>query len=687
MKNKTEINRSLLRLFNGVIATNDTVKCGHESHFMHNLNITAKFGYIVDNKVDLSDELFEALNFEFNINHSNINSTLHDNWKSIQDTPDEILLFKQILHYFNTNLLISDNLEFGETICKSTHYQGDYSFKLIRGLYDNEVVDNILKLTKSGIALGETTLKDIMTLVKNYDFDKKLFKTIKNKELKSLLNDYYNVVPTQPTEYLRYVISKLTNESLLIKNTDLIEKIKESNGKLLDMLLLDAPDNLAEIFYRFKPLFLAMKTISENKTFFNRLRKKAKKIHKPMPIDYLNNVTNFIKNNALYFNTFVTEVKKVNIFRKIRLAYSLKMRMSDVENYVYQIRNGKSWVKTKALKEVDTTDSITLGALLDNEFGKSWVKTKALKEVDTTDNIPLSSLLDDEFKKAEINDNNQKYIMEKCYEFLIENITKDISKQVKGKNILIPEYMHYALPATEKQFIGNFPNNSYIDVEHDMIVGIQWFNTTQRIDLDLSAIDSFGKYGWDSDKHNSDYSLMFSGDKTDAPYTINEDGQKVGGATEFFYLKKHGEITKLLDVNYYNHDVKHPVECKIILAQEKAENFGTDYMVDVNNIITTQDIIIKNKQNIIGVIEDNKMVFTNTSLGDSITSENDELNDITRLFFREKILNPINFNEILINAGATIITKIARDFEEDLIDLRPNALNKTSILNLMVNVD
>ena len=663
MKNKTEINRSLLRLFNGVIATNDTVKCGHDIHFMRNLNITAKFGYIVDNKVDLSDELFEALNFEFDINHDNINSTLHDNWKSIQDTPDEILLFKQILHYFNTNLLISDNLEFSETICKSTHFQGDYSFKLIRGLYDNEVVDNILKLAKSGIALSETVLNDIMTLVKNYNFDKKLFKTIKNKELKSLLNDYYNIVPTQPIEYLRYVISKLTNTSLLIKNTDLIEKIKESNGKLLDMLLLDAPDNLAEIFYRFKPLFLAMKTISENKTFFNRLRKNAKKMHKPMPIDYLNNVTNFINRDALYFNTFVTEVNKVNIFRKIRLAYSLKMRMSDVENYVYQVRNGKSWVKTKAHEEVDNVDNITLGALLEDTF-----------------NIILESPL----TKSEINDTNQKYMMEKCYNFLIESITKDISKQVKDKNILIPEYMHYALPATEKQFIGNFPNNSYIDVEHDMIVGIQWFNTTQRIDLDLSAIDGFGKYGWDSAKHNSDYSLIFSGDKTDAPYTINEDGQKVGGATEFFYLKKHGEITKLLDVNYYNHDERHPVECKIILAQEKAENFGTDYMVDINNIITTQDILIKNKQNIIGVIEDNKMVFTNTSLGDSITSGNDELNDIARIFFREKILNPINFNEILINAGATIITEIARDFEEDLIDLRPNSLNKTSILDLMI---
>jgi hypothetical protein len=65
--------------------------------------------------------------------------------------------------------------------------------------------------------------------------------------LKALLYDFYGLVPSEPVELLRYLISKLTSESLLIKNDDLINKIKQSDSKRLGVLLQDAPDDLASI--------------------------------------------------------------------------------------------------------------------------------------------------------------------------------------------------------------------------------------------------------------------------------------------------------------------------------------------------------------------------------------------------------------------------------------------------------
>ena len=163
-----------------------------------------------------------------------------------------------------------------------------------------EIINKIVELGTSGIALKQETLNDIMTVLKNLDGSIIKAEEIKNRELKALLYDYYGVVPSEPVEFLRHLISKLTNESLIIKNKYLIDKIKASNGKFLDELLKKAPNDLASIFFRYKPLFLAMKSISNNKTFFNQLRKKANTLHKPLPEDYLNSVTEYIKYGKLY---------------------------------------------------------------------------------------------------------------------------------------------------------------------------------------------------------------------------------------------------------------------------------------------------------------------------------------------------------------------------------------------------
>ena len=109
-----------------------------------------------------------------------------------------------------------------------------------------------------GIALGEDTIKDVIEVALFVDIEDKDIQEVKNKEVRVALYDYLDVLPKNPTEFLRYIVFESTETTLLIKNRGLIEKIKEK--KNLDVLTLFLKykkryglEGLAENFLRFKP--------------------------------------------------------------------------------------------------------------------------------------------------------------------------------------------------------------------------------------------------------------------------------------------------------------------------------------------------------------------------------------------------------------------------------------------------
>ncbi|GAH73659.1 unnamed protein product, partial [marine sediment metagenome] len=253
-----------------------------------------------------------------------------------------------------------------------------------------------------------------------------------------------------------------TDSTLLIKSKELIAKIKEGKNIKIVKFFRDYDkkyglERLAEIFLRFKPIWLSFRTNRELKTIINRLRKLAVKYHRPMLEDYLNEITAKIKKGKIIdINKLKNELERVNIFRKIRLAYALKFRTKNIDSILYKIRNGKAYA----------TDFFFSG------------KERA-KQI-------LAIVLD--------------------------SITENIRKNVEGKKIYIPDYINYSLPATEKQFTGNFPSGTYISILQDMIVGIYWGNVKHNVvDLDLSLISPRGKYGWDGCYRDDERSILFSG--------------------------------------------------------------------------------------------------------------------------------------------------------------------------------
>jgi hypothetical protein len=577
------------------------------------------------------EDLFLKVKEIIGINGLQLNSSFHKSWQKVRDASEELLILEQIIHYFTTYGFEALGIYNKESVYIPDEELDipDLNLKLtiINGLTKEEIKEKLLVLLNSGIALSGNTIKDVVEVVLFVKLETWEIDNIKNKEVKSILYDYLGLVPQNAVEFLRYVVYKATDNSLLIKNAKTIETIKAK--KNLDILGLFEKyqskyglEKLAEIFYRFKPLFLAFRTNVGLRRITNKIRKLAIKNHKPMPEDYLNTITALLRQNeTINYENLRSELERVNIFRKIRLAYALNYRTKDNNSILYKIRNGKGFA------------------------------------------TPFQSSHQDRVQEV--------------LDIVLNSIIKNLKEKVKGKKIFIPENITYALPATEKQFTGNFPSGTCVEIPNDMVFGVHWENVKDnRIDLDLSLIDVDSKYGWDSDYRNESRTILFSGDVTDAP--------KPNGASELFYIKRNVNKAVLMVVNYYNHDEDSPeVPIKIFVAKEEITRIRQNYMVNPDNIVALANSTINNKQKILGLVisdqDKSKFYFSETYLGRSITSSNNEFVDNARKYLASYYSNTISLNDMLEKAGAILV----KEKENADIDLSIEVLTKDSIINLL----
>lgn len=624
-----------IKLFKAVLIKNKTKRKPSKEL----LAKTIKKGFIFSPEVVANfsdyDELISIVEQEIGLTSEKLNNAFHKSWAKIKDAKIEQLVLEQITHYFttygfealgvyseNSVYIPSEKLEIPEL-------KEGIKLVVIKGYTKKELKKKLLNLLSSGIALKEDTIDDVVKVAGLVEIGIKDIDLINNREVKIKLYDRLGKIPEAPIEFLRYIIFKDTGKTLLIKNPGLIEQIKHESSYSDDSFKLIKKykkeyglEKLSEIFYRFKPLFLAFRENEKNKPLINKIRKLAKKNHKPLGEDYLGSITSKIKEGKNVSRIKLElELDKVNIFRKIRLAYALKYRTKEVDSILYRIRNGKGYA---------------------TDF--SFTNRSAIKRV---------------------------------LDIVLDSIVKDIKPNVKGKKVYIPKEINYTLPATEKQFTGNFPSGTYISLSKDMIVGIHWEDVeSRRIDLDLSLISMDGKIGWDESYRTDARDVLFSGDMTSAP--------KPQGATELFYVKRQLKNPFIMNLNYYNYQESSEVPFKIIVAKEEAKNFNQNYMVNKNNVISIAKSKINEKQMVIGLLvpttNGTKFYFAETSIGKSITSSNNDFVDNTRKYLLNFYNNTIELKDILEKAGA----KLMKTKDKCDINLSPEDLEKDTILNLLI---
>jgi len=338
-----------LKLFNAVLA-----KETDEKPFI------SEDGFVIEPDAIWAKKEILTFYSKEKLNGNDLNKTFHKSWQKIKDSSRIDLLIEQINHYIST---YGSNYQDEIYIPKEVLNVPDLklTFKVIKAYTKEEMQEKCLSLLKSGIALKEETIDDLLYILHTeleYNFTGK--ENIRNKEAIIKIADLYNIYPENPVEFFRYVIYKTTNTTLLIKNDELIDLIKLSKFNPTYLFENFGLEKLAEIFNRFKPLFLAYKNRAP-KTI-NKISKLSKIHHQPLISNPLNDATNtLLETSDLHWLENATPFA---LFKALSACYS---RMYGQDTFVYRIRNGKSWTRK------GTTTSVNE---LNYDFILNYLKSK-----------------------------------------------------------------------------------------------------------------------------------------------------------------------------------------------------------------------------------------------------------------------------------------------------------------------
>lgn len=595
---------------------------------------------------DVTNDIKEIAEELYGVKPEQWNQTFHKSFGTVIDTPIEKLVAQQILHYFTTYGLESLGIYDQDLVYIPKEDLGipdveqDIELKVIRNISEEELEKRLMTLLTSGIALSKQTIKDIMTLSDYIDTDN--VDDIKNREVKLALYDKYNLVPSDAHEFLRYVTFKTTGQTMFIKSVDMLKLVKKADKEKAYMYFnkyvttKDGYKKLAEIFLANRQMFLAYKTknaeTKEAKNLnhiINKLDKLRKIYHKPMQKGILDSLGEIktLKEIETKRHKIREALDKATIFREVRILNGLKYRnvasVSMTKSIAYRIRNGKVYA---------------------TNFEKLTDRQLRVKEV-------LYSLIED-------------------------HLIKRVTPLIKDKTFYIPENVNYAVPTSEKQFVGEFPEGSYIEIprENAMVIGVHWYNLdNERVDLDLKMMNLTNSYGWDAQYLSEDGSadIVFSGDITDAP--------KPKGACEVFLIKpEYTNKSFLIKLNNFTRNTK-TVPFEFFVTKNEKSIVHKSYTVNPNNVV----MMTHNKFDNDGITDNSRVVstltlgyvnITNTKIQiffksfediHKRTSSIDEVNKHIFKFTDLSIGTQMKMKDLISKCGGTLLdSPMAEELEE-----------------------
>lgn len=580
---------------------------------------------------------------------TNYNKTFYAKWQDITSKTRFELLVDQLLHYastYGTDFAIGNGYVPNQEPEVEIPYK---SFKVIMPATDKEIYDRCVKMLQSGIALESGTLDVLIEYItegKRYEKYALDIDTVKNKEANIMLMDITGLYGNSAFNMLRYFVYKATGKAMLIKDKATLETIKQ-NATEVDFTKLNENQLhiLASVFYRFKPIFLAFKSTASvpssmiteafkraaaklgigtnnetNASVINRIRRMAVKDHKPF--------------KAGFWETILTEVKplkevaehletdNVNNYKKVTVMQAILTKLQNATGSMYVIRNGKMWVREEAPK-------------------------------------PSQSLT--------------SYLMQ-VYTIL-ENSLVDSLKD-KACAVRYPKNVNLTIPTSEKNFIGNYPFGTSVDMADDHnIVGIYWRNEWGTHDFDLHMADIFNcSYGWNSDYTDKDNKIIYSGDMT------NADPE----ATELFYISQTCPDSKI-SVSQFSGDPKS--QFKLFVAREEKKidknNYGyyerVSPMVDPNNVVAEFIIPVDNElDKQCALIVDNRVYLMDLTQGGGRVP-NHKYAQVYIENLKNKCHSFIDLKPILEKAG---FTTVADGDTETEVGLDLTQLSKDTLINL-----
>lgn len=574
-------------------------------------------------------------------------NSFHKSWEKVANSSIETLIEEQLIHYFSTYGLESIGLSAHPYIPTEQLFvdldekPSIESFTVVRILPEEMcktlATDYLLSL--KSVNNNVTPPSSIRALLEFTEVDPEQLASF---EVKCIAYDLFHKIPQEPTDWLRYVIYKTTGSTLVIKSKELINALKRV--ATLDIYFDSIkPEKLATIFYRFKPLFLAMKHADisdETKHKINVIRRLAKKYHRPIGNALtVQNLSKFAsENNWSAVDQVISKSNSRQLIKCLNWLSAQYKQQSDDQGEapaVYTIRNSKIYV------DVD----------------------KSIKE--------------------------RPYLYT-LFEKLGNELLKRFDNKFTGKTFMIPSYIDYAAPVSEKQMLDRYPFGTSITTPNTgFCSAICWNNIENnsacyeygRVDLDYHLNSISSDYGWNASYRSSSRDILFSGDMTDAR----------NGAAEAYRVSDNVTDPLLASVHKF-YPGNQEVTFKFMLANTdkfKESSSNNQAPIDVKDALFTP-IEIKLEANdastTLGVFNGDKFYFYSGTLSSSIVPT--MYSKLMPKVAINKLRNSMPLKNILINGGATIINEneyeaLSTEEKQSVISLAPSDITTSTLFELI----
>lgn len=569
------------------------------------------------------------------------NSTFYKTWKDITSKTRQEIFIDQVKHYASTYGTLSEEyLNAVYTVARDGTLDVQYNidgkvwtpagnsflvdwkkFKVIKAATVDEIKDSIFGMFKSGAALSQTTIQLCIEFLKDYKIPiHQEIDEVKNREAQAILAVEFGSFPSDEFGILRAIVYQYTGSTMLIKSREVINTIASRNGfvprKQFDFAILSEHQlqKLSRIFYRYKLLFLAMKGYADNAKYINKIRRYAIKNHKPLKKGFWETCLTVVEEDVNQkLETAKISVKDLNNFRKVQLLQSILERLNanGAAGKVFVIRNGKVFVRD------------------------DYAPNTNVKYLTQLYNIIRSALVG--------------------------------SLKPKATTFMVPEYVNFTCPTSEKNFIGNYPVGTSISFgDSDNVLGIYWRNEWGTRDFDLHAYTMDGKHlGWNSSHVSSgeeEPEIIYSGDMTWA------DPE----AVELLFFRKNVPDC-IVNLSKFNGDTKS--QYKIFVAKEnmwkklftsdkklrydryEAEAAYKEIMVDPNNIVADTIVdFLGGGSKTIAYVHNNKLHLMNWISGAGRIPNQSNL-DTIQSANKLRAESYVDLVEILKDAGFTQVTQ------------------------------
>ena len=619
-------NGDLVKLFN--ISIEDS---RNEVDYVTLNNSAMQVGYIVHpNACNLATQ-----EFIYSIS-GNVNSTFYQNWEDITSKTRFELFIDQLLHYvttYGTDFACEGNGYVPNSTPVGPVYISLFKdYKVIMPCTEEDVYNRCMDMLTSGIAMKQATIETIVDYVVEYVTVNDLLTTgefdiddIANREAVTLLCDELGIAPNKKFDLFRYIMYKTTGSTLIIKNKPTINAIIRSNTQFDFNTLSDRQlIGLASIFYRFKPLFLAFKktctegayystpVTSRNAHVINKIRRMAPKYHTPLAESVMATML-----GKAHDSTVITETAaQMNTFQIIRLMNTIIERLNHTdEKAMYIVRNGKMFVKDAKSYDGMITYYVTVFNILKNE--------------------------------------------------LVSRLSE------KATYVKYPKNMVLACPTSEKNFVGDLPFGTYMDLQDsDSFIGIYWKEEWGTHDFDLSVLNIEGyKVGWDSRYYSDNQDVIYSGDMTSARPE----------ATEIMLFKK-GATDGSVMVNRYNG--RDGSKFRFFGGVEPNMKLKRNYMVDPNFIKFSADVVSDTVEQTIGLLNDGRFYVMALGSGNSIVSFHKGSKQNERYYASVlKAQSYLKLNYILSAAGFIDVDSV-EELPKDAQILDLTQISRDTLINL-----